>query len=49
MYATTGMDGASSGNTVQCRITHLKFIMGGMSAMTHCPHTTPTPTSYCNM
>lgn len=48
-YATIGTDGAMSGNTVQYRITHLKLIQMGMPAADHCQHTTPMPSSYCNM
>ncbi len=47
--ATTGAPGATSGNTVQCRINHLGFASaGGAAATTHCPHGAATPTGPCS-
>ena len=46
-YPTTGQDGDPTGNTLQCRVTHLNNIVGGQAASLHCPHTGETPTAYC--
>ena len=48
-YDTTGTAGASSGDTLQCRVTHLGFITGaaGFTADDHCPHAGATPTAFC--
>src|SRR5688500_7453415 len=43
-----GMPGATSGNTIQCRIYHLGVAgTDMMSANTHCPHGSATPTGPC--
>gem|GEM_PF-423280 len=48
-FAATGDPGATSGDTVQCRIYHLGVAgddaQGGASV--HCPHGGPTPTAQC--
>jgi hypothetical protein len=46
-YPTTGQDGDPTGNTLQCRVTHLNNIVAGQAASLHCPHTGVTPTQYC--
>lgn len=47
LYATNGPDGTSTGNSIECRMTHLGFIMTPADATTHCPHTGETPTAFC--
>lgn len=44
-YRATGMDGEKKGNTVQCRIQHLKFAQTAPSQ--HCPHGGPTGAGVC--
>ena len=46
-YDTSGNDGDPSGNTLQCRMTHLGFIMTDADKTLHCPHTGVNPTAYC--
>lgn len=46
-YDKTGTPGTSSGNTLQCRMTHLGFITSDTLAAQHCPHTGETPTKFC--
>lgn len=43
--ATGGRPGELSGNTVQCRLTHLRYTVGDPS--THCPHAGPTGAGAC--
>lgn len=50
-YPTTGATGDSSGNTIQCRMTHLGFIESAADpvayAKIHCPHTGAHPVAFC--
>ncbi|MEI9937723.1 MAG: hypothetical protein WDO69_10940 [Pseudomonadota bacterium] len=41
-----GAVGDTSGNTLDCRIYHLNAA-ATVSAATHCPHTSATPTAFC--
>lgn len=46
--ATTGAPSASTGDTVQCRITHLGLAAAGpQAALDHCPHGAAAPTAPC--
>jgi hypothetical protein len=44
-FPTTGKDGDTSGNTLQCRIYHTGA--AATDPALHCPHTGVTPTAYC--
>ena len=41
-----GVEGAQSGNTLDCRIYHLNAA-ATVNAMVHCPHSAATPTAPC--
>ncbi|MDX2022874.1 MAG: hypothetical protein SF187_21755 [Deltaproteobacteria bacterium] len=44
-FATTGMFGDTTGNTLQCRLYHVNAARG--DANLHCPHASQTPTAPC--
>jgi len=44
-YPTTGKDGDTSGDTLQCRVYHLNAASSDPAL--HCPHTGVTPTAFC--
>ena len=44
-YPTTGKDGATEGDSVQCRIYHLEVAQG--DPVTHCPHGSPSGGGVC--
>ncbi|HVU00822.1 MAG TPA: hypothetical protein VHE30_03690 [Polyangiaceae bacterium] len=39
--------GSATGDTIECRQTHLDFITAGQPASTHCKHTGKVPQEYC--
>lgn len=43
----TGEDGATSGNSIQCRIYHAGDSAAGAEPATHCPHAGENPTDQC--
>jgi len=47
-FATTGTNGDTTGNTLQCRQYHAGVALtGATAAATHCPHIGVTPTAFC--
>jgi hypothetical protein len=48
-YIASGAEGATSGNTLQCRQYHAGVALTGdaTAKSTHCPHAGATPTAFC--
>jgi hypothetical protein len=47
-YPINGVEGATGGNSVQCRLYHLQAARGAVSSQrTHCPHASPSGAGVC--